>query len=557
MKDELEKQIAAACRKSFDAKIEVELERPEEQFGDYATNAALRLAAQLGKKPRDIADELAGKLKERLADKISEVTVAGPGFLNFKLSDKALLASLAAKPHQARTGQQVLAEFGDPNPFKAMHLGHLYTTIVGDAIGRLLEAEGAKVKRLSYHGDVGPHVAKAIWAVARAVKDPKITIESCFETDTAIGRYYAEGAKAYEQDEAAEKAIDEINAAIYAYHEGQKIDSTLKQIYETGKRASFEYFDKVLTELGVHYDRNGRYLESASGTNGLKFVKQNLGKVFEESDGAVIYRGEKAGLHTRVFVTSRGLPTYEAKDLGLAELKNRDFPKADESIIITAYEQSEYFKVMLAALKEIDAGLAGKTRHLSHGFLSLTTGKMSSRSGDVHAATDLLKTVRQAVKKQYPDSTDEVQDDTYLAAVKYTFLRNRIGGDVVFDVEESVALEGNSGPYLQYAHARARSILRKAEGQGKQPGDLQPGERSLARKLSEYSETVDKATAELMPHYVCTYLYELAQLFNRFYEHNRVIGDKRQDARLWLVKNYADTLKNGLELLGIAVPEQM
>lgn len=552
MRDTLGKQIEAAVQAAFDVKVEVELTRPEEEFGDYATNVALQLAGQLGKKPRDIAETLAKELGEKLAGQVSEVAVAGPGFLNFRLNDQTLLEALDGQPSQTRAGQEILVEFGDPNPFKAMHLGHLYSTIVGDVISRLLESAGADVKRLSYHGDVGMHVAKAIWGIRELQKEQGKDINSVprDERPDFLSTAYATGAQKYEEDATAKQEIEAINERVY-----KQDDPDINNLYQLGKEWSFEYFDKIFDELGVHYKK--RYLESDSSKEGLEFVKAHVGKVFEKSDGAIIYKGEKAGLHTRVFINSRGLPTYEAKDLGLAELKNRDFPEATESVIITAHEQSEYFKVMLAALREIDSGLADKTKHIAHGFLSLTTGKMSSRRGDVYAAADLLAAVQDAIKRQYPESTEQVQTDAYLAGVKYTFLKNRIGGDIVFDVQESVTLEGNSGPYLQYAHARARSILKKA-GEPTQPaGDLQPDERSLARKISEYPEVVDKAVSELMPHHVCTYLYELAQVFNHFYEGNRVIGDERQALRLGLVNKYAETLQRGLSLLGIAAPERM
>jgi arginyl-tRNA synthetase len=261
-------------------------------------------------------------------------------------------------------------------------------------------------------------------------------------------------------------------------------------------------------------------------------------------------------LHTRVFITSKGLPTYEAKDLGLVELKNKDYPNAARSIIITANEQTEYFKVMLAALKEFDEQLANKTKHIAHGFLSLSTGKMSSRTGNVYGAQDLLDGVRAEVERKYPDSG--VKEIVYLAAVKYSMLKHRLGQDIVVDVKESVNLEGNSGPYLQYAHARAKNILAKAgEAKEVKSTDLDDNERSLVRKLSEYSEAVEKATKELMPHHVATYLYELSQVFNRFYEKSHVLGDEREAIRIKLVERYADVLKEGLGLLGIIAPDKM
>jgi arginyl-tRNA synthetase len=184
---------------------------------------------------------------------------------------------------------------------------------------------------------------------------------------------------------------------------------------------------------------------------------------------------------------------------------------------------------------------------------------MSSRQGisDSEVAGNLLQAVRETVVRQFPEASQEAQQAVYLAAVKYTFLKNRIGGDIVFNVEESVALEGNSGPYVQYAHARARSILRKVGNIGELPSDLQADERSLARKLTEFNEVLQRASVDCMPHHICTYLYELAHAFNRFYEKNRVIDDPRQAERAALVKTYAEVLKSGLDVLGIAAPEQL
>ncbi len=537
--EEIKQAIQSVVKKLFDTDVDVELTRPNEQFGDYATNIALQLGKRLKNPPaggsREVAEQIVQNLKHH---DIAKTEIAGPGFINITLTDEALCQLIDSKPAQDHKGKQVLVEFGDPNPFKEMHLGHLYTAIVGDAIAHLLEASGAQVKRLSYHGDVGMHVAKWLWGRQHAE-----------DNNQPLGYYYAIGAKAFEEDSQAVKEIQELNKKVYEH------DTSIKDNYDEGKTKSFEQFDIVFKELDINYDK--RYLESQAAKIGIDTVRQHTGKVFEESQGAVIYKGEKAGLHTRVFITSQGLPTYEAKDLGLVELKNKDFPNADRSIIITADEQSEYFKVMLAALADFDKPLANKTIHLAHGFLSLTTGKMSSRTGQIFAAADLLKNIMAETKKAFPKS--DVQHDTYLAAVKYSILKHRIGGDIVFDVKESISLEGNSGPYLQYAHARARSILKKSHvsSLNSQVKDFDTSERTLLRKIGEYGEVVDKAIAELMPHHVATYLYELAQAFNSFYEHNRVVGDKREPARRWLVENYADTLKNGLNLLNISAPEKM
>ncbi len=546
--EKIKNAVKAEVKELFNIEIEPELTRPDEQFGDYATNVAMQFAGQLGKKPREIADHLAQKLQS--SEGIAKVEVAGPGFINIQLTDEVLARqAFEHKIERPFAGQEILVEFGDPNPLKAMHLGHLYSAIAGDGLARLFEEAGAKVHRLSYHGDVGLHIAKCIWAVQQSLQETGENIDhlAASLSDKNIGELYALGAKSYEEDENSSNSIKQINEHIY-----KRDDEQINKIYDVLVPKSFEIFDQIFSELGINYEK--RYLESESAKIGEELVKQNTGKVFEQSQGAIVFKGERVDLHTRVFITSERLPTYDAKDLGLVELKNRDFPNASQSIVITAHEQAEYFKVMLAALAEINPELSKKTSHISHGFLSLSTGKMSSRSGDVYAANNLLEQVKEEVKSQYPDS--QVNQDVYLAAIKYTFLKQRIGGDVVFNIEESVNLHGNSGPYLQYAHARARSILAKSDKQGN-PIQFEADERSLARKISEYPEAVKKATQELMPHYVCTYLYELAQNFNHFYEKNRVIGDVREDTRLALVKAYADVLKNGLSLLNIAAPDKM
>ncbi|HXR49419.1 MAG TPA: arginine--tRNA ligase, partial [Verrucomicrobiae bacterium] len=349
------------------------------------------------------------------------------------------------------------------------------------------------------------------------------------------------------------------------------------QIYWTCRQWSYDYFAELYRQLQVTpFDRF--IPESEVTPLGVQTVTEQLEKgVFTRSDGAIVFPGEDFGLHTRVFINSHGLPTYETKDIGLSLTKWRDY-HFDESIIITANEQEQYMQVVVAALKQFEPEPAQRTRHLTHGIVKLQGGvKMSSRRGNVLTAIDLLDAARAAGAETGTNPSEE----TILAAVKYAFTKNRIGGDIIYDPKESIALEGNSGPYLQYAHARARSILGKALAarHPRKNGDpvessrssfnwipdqvgndgilLEPAERSLVRKITEYTEVVEKATNELLPHYICTYLYELAQAFNSFYEHNRVIGDPREVARLTLVAHYADTLKNGLELLGITAPDKM
>lgn len=559
MKEELEHKIAAACLELFDEAVTIELTRPEEQFGDYASNVALQLSKRVGKNPREIGEDLAAKLRETLGDQISEISLAGPGFINLTLSDRALIVSLDKKPAQSLARQTIVAEYSDPNPFKVLHAGHLYTSVVGDSIANLLEQAGAKVHRVNFGGDVGLHVGKTMWAIIQELdgESPE-KLADIPETERSewMAQAYVTGSKAYDDDEQAKIEINALNKRVYKLHQDNDHESPFAEIYWTCRTWSYDYFDNFYTRIGCYFEKY--YPESQTAPVGLETVRQHIGDVYEESDGAIIFDGEKYGLHTRVFINSEGLPTYEAKDVGLIILKHQEY-HFDRSVVITGNEQYQYMAVVLKSIEQFAPELAQATTHLTHGLVKLQGGvKMSSRKGNFLRAADILDEAALA-NKELSGKDDE---QTVLGAVKYAFLKNRLGGDIIYNPKESVSLEGNSGPYLQYAHARARSILRKAAGS---VGDaivpssqtLEAGERSLVRKIAEYPEVVDKAVAELMPHVVATYLYELAQVFNRFYEQNRVVDDPRQQLRVYLVQRYADTLQAGLGLLGITAPDKM
>jgi len=557
MRQELERAIGAACKDLFDVEIKAELTRPDEQFGDYATNVALHLSKQLNKNPRQIADDIAENVRGRTLV-VKDVQVAGPGFINFMLTDAALLESIQAKPAQSLAGKTVVAEYSDPNPFKVLHAGHLYTTITGDTIAKLLETAGANVHRLNYGGDVGLHVGKAMWSILQFLggehpeKLDAVTPETRLEW---LSERYVEGNSAYENNEQSKAEIIGVNKRVYQVHSSNDHESPFAKIYWTCWQWSYDGFDRFYEQLQI--DKFEKYIPESTVTQaGIDLVQKGLDQgVFEQSDGAIVFKGESHGLHTRVFINSAGLPTYEAKELGLAAKKWQDYA-FDLSVVITANDILEYMKVVLKSLESFYPEAVARTKHFTHGVIKLPGSvKMSSRRGNILRAVDILDAAQLASKAL----TGQDNQETVLAAVKYAFLKQRIGGDIIYDPAESVAIEGNSGPYIQYAHARACSILKKSnvESLKSKVENLEPGERSLVRKISEYTETVDKATQELMPHHICTYLYELAQVFNRFYEHNRVIDDPRQDVRLELVKQYADTLKNGLKLLNITAPERM
>lgn len=556
--EEVKKQVDVAVQRLYGADISAALTRPEAGFGDFATNVAMQLAGKLQKNPREIAEQIAEKLRE--TGEFSEVTIAGPGFINVRLSDEALVALAAREPAKIHAGETIVTEYSDPNPFKVLHAGHLYTSIVGHVISNLLENAGATVHRVNFGGDVGLHVAKTLWSITQEFggeyPEKMADIPESGRSEW-LAKHYIAGTRAYEDDEAAKQAIVAINKAVYEFVTSDDHESPLAQIYWMGRGWSYDYFDAFYDRIGTPFERY--FPESMTAPVGLKTVLEQLDKgVFEKSGEAVVFDGEKHGLHTRVFVNSEGLPTYEAKDVGLSILKWQTY-HFDESIIITGNDITEYMKVVLKAIEQFEPELAKRTRHLTHGNVKLAGGvKMSSRKGNFLRAVDVIDIATEANQ----EATGNRDEHVVLAAIRYSFLKNRIGADIIFEPKESVSLQGNSGPYLQYAHARACSILGKASGEVARLQDykiasLEEGERSLLRKIGEYSEVVEKATSELMPHHICTYLYELAQEFNRFYEKNRVIGSEREAFRVQLVERYRETLRRGLGLLGIAAPEKM
>jgi len=545
------------------------------EWGDYASSIPLQLSKRVGKPPMEIAEAIALHFpKDALVEKVE---IQRPGFVNVWIARSHLLGNLSklvsegiANPVTASNGKKVMIEYTDPNPFKEFHIGHLYSNIVGESISRLKEAGGAEVKRAIYQGDVGMHVAKSLWGMKKKMQTDGVDLA---KLDTYpvhrqvhfLGTAYAIGATAFEDSEQAKHEITAINKQVYGH------DPAIWQLYEKGRAWSLAYFETIYKRLG---NNNGKgsfdlyFFESEVGKTGLEIVKEFVGKgIFEKSEGAVIFPGKKHGLHDRVFVNSLGLPTYEAKELGLAPTKYDRFPY-DESIIVTGKEINEYFKVLLKALSFIRPDLAAKTTHIGHGMVRLPEGKMSSRTGNIVTGEWLLDEtkkhltpiVEKSVKVNKAQMT-EVTETIALAALKYSFLRTNIGKDVVFDFKESLSFEGNSGPYLLYTYARCRSVLKKApsENTAAYPAGLEPEEIRILRLLVRFHEVVELASVHLTPHSVCGYLYDIAQAFNFFYGKHPILKGKPeiQSFRLDLTRATSSVLSRGLSLLGIQTVDSM
>lgn len=535
------------------------VEHPNElAHGDYTTNAALVAAKQLGMAPRDLAEQLVAGLEGKVPA-VQSYSVAGPGFINMVLdrtylTEQMQLAVQSGKEWGATTAagdQEVLLEYTSPNLFKPLHVGNLVGNIVGEALVRLYQFSGATVRRINYPSDIGLTVAKGVWGLQQTGNDPSDI--------AAIGEAYRLGNEAYEQDPAAKESIDQINRALY---EGS--DASLNELRAAGIATSKQHLDAICRQLGTEFDTV--IYESDASETGKAIVNEHTGTVFEESDGAVVYKGERAGLHTRVFLNSQGLPTYEAKDLGNFIKKQQQYPGWDRSIIVTGGEQREYFKVLYAAIRELYPSIsADALEHVPTGFLTLTTGKMSSRKGNVLTGESLLAALADAAREratvaaaEYPDQLAEA---VAVAALKYQILRSGLGTDIVFDKERALSFEGDSGPYLQYTHARICSVERRAQELGViADHTVAPtAPYAVERLIYRFPDVIAQALEERAPHTLVGFLTEVASEFNSFYARESIAdpADAQAPYKLLLTQAVRQTLENGLWVLGIQAPEKM
>ena len=565
--DTIEKILKEILREEFGADVleegEVEISVPPELSGefraDYATNIAMKLSKKLKRNPREIAEVIREKFLEKSKIKVE---VAGPGFLNFMLPDEYFIKKiedfsrneadfLENISQDEYEDKVVVVEFSDPNPFKVLHIGHLYTSVIGDAMSRMVEFSGGKVHRVNFGGDVGLHVAKTLYALMKN-KDSLEEFKRSEEAEVIaniLARAYVEGTRAYEESEEAKGEIVKLNKQIYEIAEKKIREGELAEVYFRGREASYRYFDEFYEKIGVKFEKY--YPESEVAERGVEEVEKHTPEVYQESEGAIVFKGEEFGLHTRVFMNKEGLPTYETKDVGLLFTKNDDF-KFDESVVITGNDIVEYMKVVLKSVEQYAPELVRKTKHITHGMVKLPGAvKMASRKGNFVKAVDVIRSV------------EERLEDLGLAlgAIKYSFLKYRVGGDIEFDIDESVSLNGNSGPYLLYSAVRAKKILAaetdSSKAQSAEPWALSMAEVKVCKKIVEYGEVLGEATREMAPHLLCSYLFELAKEFSRFYESCRVRGSEREKERLKIVLAFQRVMEHGLGILGINVPEEM
>lgn len=540
---------------------DIRLEHPGDlAHGDYTTNIALATAKKVHANPIDIARHIAERINAEHHPDIDHAIAVTPGFVNIFLSpaffkrttERVIANSDTFGASRSLGGKNIMIEHTNPNLFKELHIGHLMNNAIGESLSRIIEWNGAHVIRANYQSDIGMNVAKTIWGMMRS--DTEV------QSINDVGRVYAQGATAYEENAEAKAEITALNKALYAGATGKTAE-----LYERGRDISLAHFSRMYTILGTAYDHY--FFESQVWEEGKRIAEDALARgIFEKSDGAIVFRGEPYGLHTRVFVSSEGMATYEAKELGLTKKKWETVPDLTQSLIVSGSDQNEYFKVVIKAIELVFPEFAGKIEHISYGLMSLKGGKMSSRKGNIVSGESLVTDVTSLISERMKDSTAEdvernaVAEHIAVGAIKYTILRQSVGRNIVFDFDTSISIEGDSGPYLQYAHARACGVLRKAVEAGIQPVPTTKQQPSmLERKIAQFESVVARACRERAPNHIATYLMELSSAYNTYYAVHTIVDHTDPDSpdRVAQTHAFRSVMKNGLYLLGIKAPERM
>jgi len=545
----------------------IDLQSPANaDFGDYSTSVALRLAKLLKKNPMIIAEEIKKNFPK--TDFIEQIEIIKPGFINLWVNSNYFL-DYARKVSEEKfefpsyylgKNKKVMVEFAHPNTHKLFHIGHLRNISTGEAMVRILEAVGNKVVRSNYQGDIGLHIAKCIYGIKNS-KVKSQNLKTLKEKTEFIGKMYTKGTKAYEEDSKAKEEIIKINQMIYDQ------DPEILPLWQKTKQWSLEYFDKVYKRVDSHFDR--LYLESEITKRGSEISQEIFEKgILEKSQGAIVFNGKKYGLDIRVFVNSLGFPTYEGKELGLAEKEFSEFGELDKNIHVVTPEQTSFFKVTFKVEELIDEKkYKNKQFHLVYEWVRLKESKMSSREGNVIEADWLIDKIKEKIIKQF-NCNNKTAEILGVASVKYSFLKNSTQTVIAFDIDESIAVDGNSAPYLIYTYVRCQSVLRKTndvtlrKAQGDRSimvSSTNHDELNLLRKFYQFPEVVLKTAENYSPNFIATYIYGLASQFNLFYQKNPILKSEKEtkELRLLITLTTAKIIKKGLELLGIKTVEKM
>ena len=546
---------------------------PDSKLGDYAF-ACFALAKDMKKSPAEIAKEFAQKLKPD--DCIKEIKSTGP-YVNFFI-DKSKLAEETAKEifkkkdkyGHSKIGQKetVVIEYPGPNTNKPLHIGHMRNMALGVSMSNIFASQGCKVKKVNIVNDRGIHICKSMLAYQKW-GNKKTPEKEKRKPDHFVGDYYVMFCQKAKENPELEKEAQEM---LRKWEEG---DEEVRALWKKMNKWAFKGFKETYKHFGLpKFDKE--YLESETYKKGKEIVMEGLDKglFHKRDDGAIVVDLNRQGLGEKVLIRADGTSVYVTQDLFVAEQRYEDF-KFDKCIYVVATEQNYHFNVLFTLLKKLKYPWAGGCYHFAYGMVHLPEGKMKSREGIVVDADDLMLEMEDLAREQIVERHKDLEEETVhergtwvgLAAIKFYLLKIDAIKDMTFKPEESLSFEGDTGPYLQYTHARACSIIRKAKEQDIMP-DVKvdfslldkPSEIALIQALSEFPAKTADACVNLRPHIIAQYLLSLGRAFNEFYHACHCLKEENKElakARLLLIDNTRQVLKNGLNLLGIHAPEEM
>jgi len=588
LRDEIEQAILALFGKAPES---IQLQPTNPEFEGSHTLVCFPLSRVSGKNPAETAKIIGDYLLAHSSVVASYQVVKG--FLNLTLHDHAWVKTLetiyAASNYgiQPPSGEEIMVEFSSPNTNKPLHLGHLRNNFLGWSVSQLLEANGYKVHKVQIINDRGIHICKsmAAWKLYGDGETPKT---ANIKGDHLVGNYYVAFDKAYRAQvaalvekgmpkEQAEKEAPIMQLASEMLRKWEAKDPETVALWEKMNGWVYEGFDITYRAMGVSFDR--LYYESQTYLLGKEIVLKGLedGIFFRKEDGSVWVDLRAEGLDEKVLLRADGTSVYITQDIGTAVLRFNDFPNIVGQIYTVGNEQEYHFKVLFLILAKLGYAWAQRCYHLSYGMVDLPSGKMKSREGTVVDADDLIAEMIDEAEKQtrelgkVDEMTDEEARALYrmigLGALKFFLLKVDPKKRMLFNPNESIQLQGFTGPFVQYTHARIRALLRKAEAagvtasvEGLDNAILEPAEREVIIVLSRFPERVREAGATYSPALIANYVYELAKEYNQFYQSIPVLSEAdpvRVRFRVALSEAVGRTIRTAMRLLGIDVPERM
>ena len=575
----------------------VQIQKTKQEFEGNLTLVVFPFLKISKKKPEDTAQEIG----QYLQDNCSAVATFNvvKGFLNLVIAQSAWLQLLADIDADAKYGERkadensplVMIEYSSPNTNKPLHLGHVRNNLLGWSLAKIMEANGNKVVKINIVNDRGIHICKSMlaWLKYGNGETPETSGK---KGDHLIGDYYVAFDKHYREEvkqltakyvaegmdtEEAEKKAKEEAPLIKEAHEmlvkWEQNDPEVRALWEKMNNWVYAGFDETYKALGVGFDKI--YYESQTYLKGKAKVEEGLAKgLFERhADNSVWADLTNEGLDQKLLLRSDGTSVYMTQDIGTAEMRFKDYP-IDKMIYVVGNEQNYHFQVLSILLDRLGFKWGKELVHFSYGMVELPNGKMKSREGTVVDADDLIATMIADAKQtseelgKFADMTDEERNEIArivgLGALKYFILKVDARKNMLFNPEESIDFNGNTGPFIQYTYARIRSIMRKAAEMnipvGEMKAELSQKEIDLIQKMSDYASAVEQAGKDYSPSGIANYCYELTKEFNQFYHDYSILKEEdvqKRAVRLKIAANVAKVISNGMALLGIEVPERM